>query len=514
MRFEEHILNEDKRTDFLETASMIGIVCSDSDAKKANEILANAKNIKEIDYMKALELLKSYLNKSYDWNPGGKEQIKSLKKHQVEEIVDLFALVSGMNEFMQKIGRRIVGNKPNFIHNQIDTYYKIEKQVLGEIPGAKANTADCIISTVSADATLEALKKGKVEPDSKLEYITLAGGVKIIQVSLKKSEKGAQLGKITNFLKRNLEFGDDVDVAVKTLTEENDTCAIRLLDTGFISEGIWDRIKNMAIDIWNKVTAAIKSAMKSFNSKWLKIFTSKTPPQEYVRDFFVEIGASESESIRMSKELNEGSITAPTQAVIDTISQNPSMAITAVNKQVKKLENSVGTNETIALISETLKPLKKFKSKPSTAVFTLISNYLTVRTLVDMVNNEKSVAETVNRLIAEMLFGGTKLPLWKVYGNYGSGHSYAYLGTIDTFLKDNKSKPKVEILGVKIKPQADFYTISILMLEGVYNDGKKYYNLRTGTNSSSRISFIFEGTGIKGPYPIEKGLKQVLAGEK
>jgi hypothetical protein len=424
MRLENHILNEDKRTDFLETASMIGVICSDSDAKKAGDILKNAKNIKEIDYMTTLDIIKSYLDKSYDWNPGGKSQIKGLKKWQVEEIVDLFALILGMNEFMQKVGRRIVGNKPYFIHNQIDTYYKIEKQVLGEIPGAKANTADCIISTVSADATLAALKKGEVNPDNKLEYINLAGGVKIIQVSLKKSEKGAQLGKITNFLKKNLEFGDDVDKAVKTLTEENDICGIMLLDTGFISEGIWDRIKGIATDLWNKVTSIVKKVMKSFTSKWMKIFTSKTPPKEYVRDFFIEIGASESESLRMSNEINEGSITAPTQAVIDTISQNPSMAINAVNKEVKKLENSIGTNETIALINNYLKPLKKFSIKPSTAVFTLISNYLTVRTLIDMVNNEKSVAETVNRLIAEMLFGGTKLPLWKVYGNYGSGGFY------------------------------------------------------------------------------------------
>jgi len=513
MRFEQHILNEDQRTDFLETASTIGIICSDNDAKEAGKLLKNFENAKEIDILKLLEIFKTYLSKGYDWNPDGKNQILKLDISKVKEIVDLFALVCGMNDFMQKVGRRIVGTKHHFIHNKIDTYYKIEKDVLGEIPGSKANTADCIISTAPAEKTLETLKKGDVHPDDKLEYINLAGGIKIIQVSLKKSEKGAQLGKITNFLKRNLKFGDDTDKAVKKLTEDQIYEKI-LLDTGYISEGVWDRIKSIASDVWSKLTSAIKTVMKSFTSKWMKIFHSKTPPQNYVRDFFIEIGTSESQSEIISQELNEGSITEPTKEIIETVASNPSLAINAVNKEISKLENNIGTSETVAIVSNQIKSLKKFSSKPETAVFTLISNYLTVRTLVDMVSSEKSVAETVNRLVAEMLFGGTKLPLWKVYGNYGSGHSFAYLGTIDTFLKENKPKPKLEVLGIRITPQKDFYTIAILMLEGVYNDGKKYYTLRTGTNSSSRISFVFEGTGVRGPYPIEKNLRQIMLGEK
>lgn len=501
MRLNDFILNEDARTDFLETASCIGIICSDSDAKKAGDILNNFKEVAGSDVEAVLNNLVKYLDKSYDWNPSGKSQIQNLDFTQIDQVVDVFALVVGMNDFMKSVGRKIVGSKPQFIHNKINDYYKVEKQVLGEIPGSKANTADCIISNASAEKTLSAFSKGTVQPDSKLEYITLDGGIKIIQVSLKKSEKGAQLGKITSFLKKNLNFGDDTGVAVKSLTE--DEIKEIVLDTGLITEGIWDKLKTMAGDLWNKVSSAVKSVMGKFTGKWMKVFKSKTPPDNYVRDFFNEVGV-----------VTEGKINAPTQQVIDTISQNPAKAINAVNALIKRLDAASTADQTVAADISYLKPINKFSSKPSTAAFTLISNYLTARTLVDMIDGQKKVSEVVNRLVAEMLFGGTKLPLWKVYGNYGKGHSFTYLGTLDTFLKENKPKPKIEILGIRTTPQKDFYTITVFMLEGVYNEGRKYFVLRTGTNSSSRITFIFEGTAVRGPYPMDRNLKQILKGEK
>jgi len=505
MKFEHHLLTEDARTDFLETASMIGVVCSDSDAAKAAKILDNLKTVEGNDISDVLDILVKYLDKSYDWNPRGIQQIKNLDFTNIDRVMELFALVRGMNDFMREVGKKIVGNKPYFIHNRINDYYKVEKEVLGEIPGSKDNTADAIISTVSAEKTLEVFKKGNIKPDDKLQFINLEDKIRIIQISLKKSEKGAQLGKITSFLKRNLQFGDETGTAIKSLTED-EMAEKMLIDTGLISEGVWDKLKTIAGDLWKKVSMAIKNAMKKFAGKWIKIFQSKTPPDQYVKEFFTDVG--------ISGNITEGKINAPTQQVIDSISSNPSKAIESVNRLIKRLEDAARTDDTVVTVTNYLKPLKKFSGKPSTAVFTLISNYLTTRTLIDMVKNEKGVSEVVNRLIAEMLFGGTKLPLWKVYGNYGKGHSYAYLGTIDTFLKENKPKPKIEILGIRVTPQTDFYTITVLMLEGVYNDGKKYYTLRTGTNSSSRITFVFEGTTVRGPYPMDRSLDQVLKGEK
>ncbi|MFW6377627.1 MAG: hypothetical protein ACOCZ5_03170 [bacterium] len=56
----------------------------------------------------------------------------------------------------------------------------------------------------------------------------------------------------------------------------------------------------------------------------------------------------------------------------------------------------------------------------------------------------------------------------------------------------------VETFGVKISPTKNsYYTITIMMLEKVDSKGKHYVQFRTGTNSSSRFTFIVEGTSEK-----------------
>ena len=489
MRLEDYLITEDEKTEFYETAAVLGIICSDSLVKKINNTLNDIKSKKGINYDSILKDIKSEIKGGYDWSSQGVSSIKSLTSSDTERIIDACCIIKGMNTFMKEVGKKIVGSKPKFIHSRINDYYKAEKNALGEIRGAKANTADCIISNKDVDDILKAMTKGSIKPDKALQYITLGKDVKIIQVSLKKSSKGAQLGKITTFLKTNLDYGDDTESAVKAITEE------------FLGEGIWDRVKEFASDVWTKLKDAISSVVNAIKNKYLKIFKGDPNPQ-HVKDFFSDIGISE------SMEINEGVINAPTQKVIDTISKNPSLAINSVNKQLKKLYTM--SSDSIPIRINFLKPVKKFKKgSESTETFTLISNYLTARTLLDMVLDSKDITVTVRRLVAEMLFGGTKLPLWKVYGDYGDGHAYTYLGTIDVFVGD-KPKANVEVLGIKATPTESHYTITVVMLEDIVDKGKTYVMLRTGTNSSSRISFVFEGTKIIGPFPMNKSLISVL----
>lgn len=508
MKLNGYLLLEDERTDFLETCSCIGIVASNGLVKKIDKVFKK----EDANIGPILDQIKDILNRDYDWIPRGAKQIKALKANKPDDfglIVDLFALIRGMNAFMNEVGKKIVGNSPKFVHNKIDDYYKVEKEILGEIPGAKANTADCIVTNVKPDKLFDAIRKGPIEPDKNLQYIK-AGSAKYIQVSLKKSEKGAQLGKITNFLKTNLGFGGDTEQAVQAITsgQELDKNQEMILE-GILGEGILDTIKNIASSVWNKFTDIVNKLTDKLKKKYISIF-KKPPNKKYVDDFFKEVGINE-------EIMTEGKITASTQKIVDEISKNPSAAILAVNKQLKRLKQLAGTEETTPITIEQLSPVKKFPAgKESTEVFSLISNYLTVRTLMDMFEDSKDISKTVRRLIAEMLFGGTKLPLWKVYGDYGNGHAYTYLGTIDTFVKSKPRKRNivVEVMGVRATPTDQHYTIMIMMLDDVSKEGKSYVNFRTGTNSSSRISFVFEGTIVRGPYPLDVPLLNILVREK
>jgi len=490
MRLDEYLITEDEKTEFYETASVIGIICPNTLVKKIDRYIKDLKAKRGLtngyDPATILPEIKSIIKSGYDWSAQGVGIIKSLKPTD-ERFIDLCCLIKGMNTFMNEIGKSIVGNSPKFIHARINDYYKVEKDALGEIKGAKANTADCIISNKDPDTILKAMTKGPIKPDKGLQYINIGTDVKIIQVSLKKSSKGAQLGKVTTFLKTNLEYGVDTEQAVKAITES------------IIGEGIWDRIKDFASDVWDKLKKAIGNIVGKIRDKYIAIFKGN-PNTQYVKDFFTGIGISES--------ISEGTINVPTQKIIDTVSRNPERVVVTINQHLKKLFQL--SSDITPVNINYLKPVKKFKKgTESTETFTLISNYLTVRTLIDMLSDTRDISETIRRLVAEMLFGGTKLPLWKVYGDYGDGHAYTYLGTIDVFV-GNTPKANIEIIGIKATPTDSHYTITVLMLEDIVDNGRNYIYLRTGTNSSSRISFTFEGTKIVGPIPMDQPLMKKI----
>ena len=503
MRFDNYLTEAEAKTDFYETASVIGAICSDSFANKCKKIVYDPKNAKAEVIESTLNEAKALLGGSYDWSTKGSKQVKLLNaKKDIDEITILFALIVGMNTFMKEVGRKVVGGKPQFIHNRIKDYYEVEKEVLGKIVGSKANTADCIIGNASADAILAAMRVGPIEPDESLQYIKLGKKVKILQVSLKKSAEGAQLGKITVFLKQNLGYGEKTATAAKILSNETDY--VDLLKTVLVNEGLWDKAVSFAKDLWGKFSSAIKKAMDSFTGKWIKLFRGN-PPSSYVNDFFTQFGPNQN--------LTEKKITAKTEAIVDNISSNPSKAVKLINNEVKRLKNAVLGDKSVFLDVKLMSDMKKIKGDDYKVVFTLISNYCTLRALVDMVADERSTGETVNRLVGEMLYGGTKLPLWKVYGDFGDGHAYVYLGTLEAFLKGGgKTKSGIEVLGIRISPHksGEYYVIAVAMLESISKEGKTYIILRTGTNSSSSITFIFEGTTTK-TVPLSESISKVIS---
>jgi hypothetical protein len=207
--------------------------------------------------------------------------------------------------------------------------------------------------------------------------------------------------------------------------------------------------------------------------------------------------------------INEGDIKAKTQVVIDKIKTNPHPLITAINRELKEASNIASSNDLIDSIWD--KITKQSGNIQTNEAFALIANYSGSKTISNMTRDSSKLAESVRRLVAEMLFGGTKLPLWKVYGDFGKGDSYEYLGTIETFVKD-LPEVKIPVFGWRASPSEtkNNYVFKVLMLEGVEEEGKKYVELRVGTNSSSKITFNIEGTRIVGPLELDKPLSELL----
>jgi hypothetical protein len=266
---------------------------------------------------------------------------------------------------LQTLSNKIISN-PQFIHGRIDDYYKAEKIALGDMKGSKANTADCIISTHSASEIINALKnKEKITSDISKGFVNL-GSIKYIQVSLKISKDGAQLGKIAKFLGHK---GITItpDQAVKDLK---------------ISEGaIWDKIKNFAGGIWDKLKKTVSSLMGGFKTKYISIF-KKGPSESDINDLAKEMGIKESVIL-------EGTMNNKTKAIIESVKNNPLPIINSIDTQLRE---AIRISESSPLILGMWEKMKSFnKLSDDSEALALIGNYCAAKTIVNMTKDSTKI---------------------------------------------------------------------------------------------------------------------------
>ena len=130
MRFDKHLLLEDEKTEFYETASMLGVICPPSLAKKVREIVYNYKNTSLDEIKSALEDCQKLAGSGgYDWSSQGVASLKAVKMGEAR-VLDIFALLSGMYDFRVEIVESNAKGKLYFIHNNIEKWYELEGQVL------------------------------------------------------------------------------------------------------------------------------------------------------------------------------------------------------------------------------------------------------------------------------------------------------------------------------------------------------------------------------------------------
>lgn len=520
-RLEKFLLLEDAHTDFLETSACMGINPSKEFIDTCGEWLNASYKGTLTDFM---ELIKKEFSKPFDWNSGGVSQILSLdisseipNKKTLDTLSDMSSLACGMNQYVRDV---VKISNPYFIHGQIQKYYSVEKKVMGEIKGSKANTADCIITSCPPDKLFSLMSNNKPQSDSNLQFVVV-GDEKYYQVSLKKSRSEAQLGKISSFISANL----GIKLKVKDVAK------------GLTNEGVmWDRMSNIMSSVWDKVKSSIKSVMSSVLGRFKKLLTrgvtrsdlkdmasvvgySGVITESMVRDFNISMINEVKTDIydeqgRMYSTDGNKVLDKSTQKLVEGIINNPNAAINLINKQLSDLERVIGNNDgevvgniqRINSITGDIDP-----SKIPSLAFYLVANYSSLVTIKEMIDGVDDVAPTIRRLITEMFFGGTKLPLWKVYGASKKGDkSYDYLGTIETF-QEGLEGPTTEILGIGVHPSEDkmYYSLKITMLEGIDETKKHFIIVRMGTNSGSGFTSNIEGSNIQ-HIPLDKKLIDIL----
>ena len=229
----------------------------------------------------------SVLSVNEDWNSKGKSTIvDKIKDLPDSDIITMAHLIQGMSDFMNDI---VTFGSPHIIHGKIDDYYKAEENnPLVQVDGVKNNTADMILCDKPASDLIKAIgKPEKVEFDD-MGLCTTNSGIKFYQVSLKKSQDGAQLGKATNLIVQKFKLPDYIDIYKQVVGENYHPSHIQYLDEGlgdFIKKS-WGKLKDVASSISAAFGKFIAGA-KRLAGGWLKSMKSvfKTESKAAISDF-------------------------------------------------------------------------------------------------------------------------------------------------------------------------------------------------------------------------------------
>jgi len=480
--------------------------------KDVEDYIAQCKNVIKI----TTTALKQLKFGSGDWDGSGTSIIgnftlptfdsTNLEFHEnsMQDIALCCALAKGMSIYCSKV---VGGSAKHFIHAGIRDFYTAEKTRGLTRKGSKANTADCVISNVSKSALLAAIADESNAIEGTTDgYVKVGDSIKYWQVSLKKSASGAQMGKVTKSLRGVYDLGISTGDATSILKGEKPTTNEGLVYE-VLTEGFLDNIKAFATKSFNTIKNKFNSAISSFRNKFLGgLQNGQSIPPSAVS------------ALLSGYTIKEGTISGKLEAEIDEVAKNPMQAIKNVNGYIDTLNKKVKSNKYAIGTFKKVKPVKNIKLSNdkhpgSTTVLSLIANIATAQLIIDLVSDVSKMKGIISDLTAEMLFGGTKLPVWKVYGAFGKT-PYTYLGTADAVekrLSENEIDFKMLAVKAEPSPKKTYYTITCWVLSELTKDNQKYYTLlRTGTNSSSKLTMIMEGTKLLGPYPVNHKLQSLI----
>ena len=474
-------------TDTLETAAAMGLyvngigVLKELNSAKTSEDLPKVIDSVRDRFEKALSMSGEYAAPS-----------NILNKLSTMPLGDFFLtaqLMAGMTKFTQGV---IPFKKPYLIHKSIRNYYSAtERSEL--VDGVKDNTADVVVSSVPGLELIAALNAGKaVEFDSKGVCSVKGTKIKFLQVSLKKAKDEAQLGKIYGFLKDKYGLLSNDDV--KSLALEGVHLNEGLSD--FFSRGM-SFIKGIGTKLIEKI-GKIGKLLSGLFKKIEKGF-QKSPKSE--------VKKLEKELIRAG--LHEGVLNeakkpsiydsfddiAKNQILLDKLLNNTNSKLTELNKAAMK--NPAFHYDGFSKIS-----VKAPTSKDKVAkLLTNFQSAIVIKNMLgDLSGDAKTLYTQMVELEKEMIYGKTKLPIYKVYGlsKDGGGTAYEQYPGSEEFVQEKIAGDLSDtvVFYLNTTKQDGYFTMSGYGLNGISSTtGElKYSKFRMGTNDSGRYSYTFEGT--------------------
>jgi hypothetical protein len=483
----------------LETAAIMGLFV---DGKK----LLNMYEKKDNDGVKK-ELLSALTNggnwKNQSVNLFKKRLSATTKNDTISDgdLVQTISLATGMSQFQTNV---LDDKFKYFIHSDIDDYYNVE--TVGEVvKSVKDNTADTVISTVSWKELETEMKNNTVSSNIVDGYcfIEETPKVKWYQVSLKKAHGQAQLGKITKFVK-----------AVHGLSD-TDSIFNSIFSEGFMND-LFSRGKDVVKTFFSKVYEKMKKVfgiIQNFVKRRQKLLARTQKKQ--LRAVVRELGFGPTDLISEEKILSEVKRKSIGKKIQELTDERAEKLVTTVVNELQTLQRRLSSTTWAGMQEvEGITYDKQAWKNNSDAPFKLFANVCAIRALNSILfsGDEERMLETVktnlSEIYADMFFGKTELPLWKVYGTIDDSKAYEYLGTYSGMIDHKKDvltkgigameeeNSDLRMVGVKASVQKGlYYNIESAFLWNYHENGEfEWSQNRMGTNQGGeKVTWIFEG---------------------
>jgi len=475
------------KADSLETAQCIGLYI---DGGKMLDDFGSAGGVPSVKLHDSyINQIKKVFGNGQDWNQSGVAKImEKLDKMPVADWFQLASLAAGMTSFKNDKVKPLIGGF-NIIHGRITDYYRSEEEN-ASTKGSKENTADIIISNVSASELIDGMSKHKVEYDKNGVCTLIDSKIKFLQVSLKKARGGAQLGKITGLLQSKYDL-PAYDVMLNTMIEEGFLSKIGKFMSSIVDKlkNVLNKIKKWASGIYNKISKRFDVQVKKDLAFLEKRMGLKRGHLKECFKYDENGMICEGLNDQLSK-LSLKNINILRMSVNERLSDFEKMA-----NKISEFAYQKSGNLTKGIIS-------------TDSIFKLFSNYTAVYVFNEVISSNSGdmnkLKDEIIDLQKEMFFGKTLLPVYKVYGaSTPNEKSYDYLGGAKEF----SDKKRNDIEGVTLPISGfhasatrtkEYYALESSFVMGVDDDGNPTYSLnRMGSNAGSeKFSFVFEGSSV------------------
>ena len=448
-------------TDFLEffqaIGLQIGVPLDNNNFKKTLEQLFIGGDFNIRDYIKDWKKFVAYVDAD-----------KSLGK-------DVIMLVNGSYYYRQEIEV----NKPYVIWNGIRKYYDALKKKEGIKGDVKPNTADIVLIDGTEKDLYDALDSKKpviTSDDGKLS----CNGVEWYQISLKKADGQAKLGKITTLMKGKYKPDEDnMDLAkVRDLFPE---LKEQYLQEGFFSDTL-DSFKQIGGDTFKNVKKAVMAVL-NYGKKLFRKMNQLAKKYEKSHDKELQ------RLTKRSKYLNEMSQGAMLNAVVKEkrLRDSYERTIESYRKKIDTKSNDV--------VDIRIEKQSNVQITEATINF-LVGNVISFQLINDIIKDVKSNGiDVINDLNQSMAMGDTNLPVVKVYGNPSKAdYDIITVGKITQTNPEMDGK-QIKVLKVAVLPFKQYYVVNIWIFAEIADGMPKYHKIAFKKSGASNFNYNIEGTG-------------------